>query len=440
MINIIAELSKYFFILCLAFYTFNGFIVFRYPDHEDQRSFYIIQNVFMMMFHAGGYAILILKGWDEGLIFFYAVQLVLILAFIILYRVIYPKSQPLIINNLCMLLCVSFVMLQRLSSSKCVRQFIIAVAGMVIALIVPFLMKFAKAVFTHLTFIWGIAGIAILGVVLILGSVTYGSKLSFTIRNITFQPSEAVKIIFVFFVAGMLYEDQSIKRIIITTVFALTHIGILALSRDLGSALIFFVLYVMMLYVATGKVRYLLGGFLMGAVCAVTGFKLFSHVRTRVIAFLDPWSHIDGQGYQITQSLFAIGTGGWFGMGLGGGTPKKIPVVEADFIFAAISEEFGCLFGICIILICMSNFLMFINIALKIKDDFLRLVALGFSVVYGFQMFLTIGGVTKFIPLTGVTLPLLSYGGTSVIVTLIMFAVIQGIYSMRDRGAGNDEA
>ena len=135
-----------------------------------------------------------------------------------------------------------------------------------------------------------------------------------------------------------------------------------------------------------------------------------------------------------------IGTGGWFGMGLGGGTPKKIPVVEADFIFAAISEEFGCLFGICIILICMSNFLMFINIALKIKDDFLRLVALGFSVVYGFQMFLTIGGVTKFIPLTGVTLPLLSYGGTSVIVTLIMFAVIQGIYSMRDRGAGNDEA
>ncbi len=428
MINIITELSKYYFILCIAFFTLNGFIVFRYPDHDDQRAFYIIQNVFMVMFHTGGYAVLIMKGWDEGLVVFYAVQLLLILTFIILYRVIYKRSQPLIINNLCMLLCVSFVMLQRLSSSKCVRQFIIAVAGMVIALVIPFLMKFAKPLFTHLTLIWGGVGLVILGIVLILGSVTYGSKLSFTIRNITFQPSEAVKIIFVFFVAGMLYEDQSIKRLVITTVFALAHIGILALSKDLGSALIFFVVYVIMVYVATKKVRYLLTGALLGALFSVAGYKLFSHVRTRVTAFLDPFSHIDGQGYQITQSLFAIGTGGWFGMGLGGGTPKKIPVVEADFIFAAISEEFGCIFGICIILICMSNFLMFINIALKVKDDFFRLVALGFSVVYGFQMFLTIGGVTKFIPLTGVTLPLLSYGGTSVIVTLVMFAAIQGIY------------
>ena len=119
-------------------------------------------------------------------------------------------------------------------------------------------------------------------------------------------------------------------------------------------------------------------------------------------------------------------------MGLYEGSPEKIPVVEADFIFSAISEEMGCLFGLCVILICTSNFLMFMNIAMRIRDTYYRLVAVGLASIYGFQMFLTIGGVTKFIPLTGVTLPLVSYGGTSVLVTVIMFSIIQGIYIRRE--------
>ena len=209
------------------------------------------------------------------------------------------------------------------------------------------------------------------------------------------------------------------------------HIIILVLSKDLGSALIFSVTYIMMLYVASRNFFYLLGGLAAGVGASVLGYSLFAHVRTRIIAWKDPFSVIENQGYQITQSLFAIGTGGWFGMGLYEGAPNKIPVVEADFIFSAISEELGCFFSLCLILICISCFVMFMNIAMQIRNRFYQLVALGLGIVYGFQVFLTIGGVIKFIPLTGVTLPLVSYGGTSVLTTFIMFAIIQGLYIMR---------
>ncbi|HWT74877.1 MAG TPA: FtsW/RodA/SpoVE family cell cycle protein, partial [Mobilitalea sp.] len=133
-----------------------------------------------------------------------------------------------------------------------------------------------------------------------------------------------------------------------------------------------------------------------------------------------------------TQSLFAIGTGGWFGMGLNRGRPTDIPVVESDFIFSAISEELGGLFAICIILIYASCFVMFINMALELEDQFYRLVSIGFSVMFVFQVILSIGGVIKFIPSTGVTLPLVSQGGSSVFTTIVMFMLLQGVY-MRDK-------
>lgn len=147
---------------------------------------------------------------------------------------------------------------------------------------------------------------------------------------------------------------------------------------------------------------------------------------------------IDNEGYQICQSLFAIGTGGWFGTGLYQGSPNKIPVVEQDFIFSAISEELGGIFAICLIMVCISCFLMFLNIAMQMKEQFYKLVALGLGTVYAFQVFLTIGGVTKFIPSTGVTLPLVSYGGSSLLATMMLFAVIQGLYILRqDEGENN---
>ena len=188
----------------------------------------------------------------------------------------------------------------------------------------------------------------------------------------------------------------------------------------------------MMLYVATKDSRYLLAGFAAGALAAVAAYFLFSHVRVRVEIWQDPFQEYEGGGYQVAQALFAIGAGGWLGTGLFQGSPGAIPIVDQDFMFAAIAEELGGVFSICLILVCMSCFIMFVNIAMKLEKDFYRNVAFGLGCMYGVQVFLTVGGAMKMIPMTGVTLPLISTGGSSLLSTLISFAIIQGLYILRN--------
>ena len=336
-----------------------------------------------------------------------------------------------------MLLIIGFIMLTRLSFDKAFRQCLIALAATVLTLIVPFFIH--KLHFLRkMTWLYAVVGIGALAAVAAFGATSYGAKLSLSIAGVSVQPSEFVKIIFVFFVACMLYEQTDFRRVLIATVVAAVHVLLLVASRDLGGALIFFVTYLAMLYVATRKFFYLAGGLLAGSIAAVVAYQLFAHVRVRVLAWSDPLSVIENEGYQICQSLFAIGTGGWFSMGLYQGMPEKIPVVEQDFIFSAISEEMGGIFALCLLMVCVSCFLMFVNVAMQMKEQFYKLVALGLGTVYGFQVFLTVGGVTKFIPSTGVTLPLVSYGGSSLLATMIIFAIIQGLYVLRqDEGKGN---
>jgi cell division protein FtsW (lipid II flippase) len=154
-------------------------------------------------------------------------------------------------------------------------------------------------------------------------------------------------------------------------------------------------------------------------------------VRVRVQIWKDPFADYAGSGYQICQSLFSIAAGGWLGTGLYRGSPGAIPYVEEDFMFSAILEEMGGIFGICLILVCLAVFIMFVNIAMKLESRFYRLAAVGFGAIYATQVFLTIGGGTKLIPMTGVTLPLVSYGGSSLLSTLIMIAIVQGLYMLR---------
>lgn len=163
--------------------------------------------------------------------------------------------------------------------------------------------------------------------------------------------------------------------------------------------------------------------------------RLFDHVMVRVNVWKNPWEDIRGTGYQITQSLFAIGSGGYFGTGLTKGSPEVIPVSESDFIFSAIAEEFGVLFALFLILVCFSCFICFVSIAMKVRNRFYKTMAFGFAICYMFQTFLSIGGVTKFIPSTGVTIPLVSYGGSSVLSSLVMFSIMQGISTIENKEA-----
>ena len=185
--------------------------------------------------------------------------------------------------------------------------------------------------------------------------------------------------------------------------------------------------FMVMLYIATSNEFLFLLGMGAASAAAAVAYRLFSHVRVRVAAWKDPWADIDHGGYQIVSSLFAITTYGLLGSGLTKGMPKSVPVVESDCIFAAICEEFGVLFGAGIICIFIMLLYRGIRITLDCNRRYYSLLAVGITVMLAFQAFVIIGGVIKFIPLTGVTLPLVSYGGTSVLVSLMMLGILQWV-------------
>ena len=358
----ITEISKYVITLMMALYAYESFAVFRFREEERRGGIYTRQNLLMLAVHFSCFMAICFETGDISYLFFYIFQQIVLFATAVLFHMIYPEANRLIINNMCMLLSIGFVILTRLSYEKAVKQFVIVAVSIAVAMVIPFFihkLKFLK----RLKWIYALAGIGALAVVLILGAYTYGSKISYSIGGVTFQPSEFVKIIFVFFVASALYESTSFLEVFTTAVIAGIHVIILVVSKDLGSALIFFVVYVLMVFVATKNPLYLLAGVAGGTGAAVIAYKVFSHVQVRVQAWKDPWSEIDSAGYQITQSLFAIGSGGWFGMGLFEGTPESIPFVEADFIFSAVAEELGILFAMCMILVCISCFVMFMDIS-----------------------------------------------------------------------------
>lgn len=423
----ITTVSKYLLVLCMAFYTLDSLMVFRYRNDREGGFIYLRQNFWMFAIQFVSFFNIAILSRDWFYVFLYGVLQVFLLLVLCITPIVYMNINRLLLNNMCMLIGIGMIMVSRLDADKAVRQFKIILASYIICMFVPLIVSKVKFL-SKLRWVYGAIGILPLSLVLILGETTLGSKLSFTIQGITFQPSEMVKLLFVLFMAASLYQSTSLSNVIVTTIVAGAHVLILVLSRDLGSALIFFIAYLLMLFVASGSYLYLLLGLGGGAGASVLAYHMFSHVRIRILAWTNPWNYIDNQGYQITQSLFAIGSGSWFGMGLYQGTPDDIPYVEEDFIFSSICEEFGTIFGICLLLVILSCFLMMIKIALKNKNMFYRLTAFGFSIIYIFQIFLTVGGGIRFVPITGVTLPLISYGGSSMLSTMLMFFLVQGIY------------
>ena len=422
--------SKYMIAASMVLYTFLAYVAL--PSGKDvRRTCETLQRLCLGVFTINAYLTMAILAGDEYIFTFGILQLLIVLGASLLYRTLYKSANMLMINNIMMLLSIGLVMITRINQAKAQKQLLISLAGMVFLMVIPLL----RSKFDSLrkgTYFYGILGIAALGAVLLLGAITNGSKISFTIAGMTFQPSEFVKILFILFMASALCEENSKSHIAILTAAALAHVGILVLSRDLGSALIFFVIYLALLFLSTGNWNILAGGLLLGLITAVICFFLFSHVRVRVQVFLDPWSSIDGNGFQITQALFAISFGGLFGAGLMQGMPSSIPFVESDFIFAAIVEEMGILFGICLILLCLNIFTDFLLLAGSYSNKFYRLYTFGTAIAFIFQAFLTIGGEVKFIPLTGVTLPLVSYGGSSVLATFIMFAIVGTIFLLQE--------
>lgn len=421
----LTEISKYVITGSMGLFTLFSFLVFIYKGEKRRGWIYSLQTISLFATQFACFIQIIAQTGSKRYFLLLMIQTLVLISTISMFRMAYPDGNRLIINNMCMFLMIGMIMITRISYGKGIRQFIIASASIVIAFLIPELL-FRFAFLERMGFVFAGIGLAILLVLLVYGSVANGSKINFRIAGLSFQPQEMVKIIFVFFIASVLAEKKDFKYVAIVSVIAALHVIILVLLKDLGSALIYFVVYLCVLFVATNQPLYFLAGLCSGAFASVIAYRLFPHVQQRVMAFMDPWTEIDSIGYQITQSLFAISGGGLWGLGLYGGTPSSIPYVEEDFMFAAIAEELGIIFACCLIAVCVSSFIMILLEAYKIKNNFGRLLCVGLAVTYIFQVFLTVGGDSKFIPLTGVTLPLVSYGGTSVMVTIIMFSLVEG--------------
>lgn len=428
----IVEMARYVIILLFAFYTFYSFRAFAGHNKQRQNRVFAAQRTLTLLLHTVMSAILIMENKNIMYVGLWAAEFAFYLIFIKVYQACYKGLSKLVLNNMMMCMMVGFVILGRLASDYAVHQIILAAAAMVLCIFVPLIIEKFR-ILEKMGWYFAAIGIVFLMLVFVIGVEKYGSRNWISVGGIAIQPSEFVKILYVFFMASLLSQTTKFKHIVIISAVAAVHVVILVAEKDLGAALIYFVTYIFVLYVATTKVQYLGAGLAGGTLASIVAYHLFSHVRTRVQAWRDPWAEIRGGGYQVAQSLFAIGTGGFIGMGLGKGLPGSVPVVESDFVFSAISEELGGVFAICLIMVYLSSYIMFVNIAMKMKKQFYKLTAFGLSVVFIFQVFLCVGGVTKFIPSTGVTLPLISYGGSSIVTTIIIFSVIQGMYVLNGK-------
>jgi peptidoglycan glycosyltransferase len=274
-----------------------------------------------------------------------------------------------------------------------------------------------------------------------IGRTVNGARLWVKLGPLTFQPGELAKIVLAIFFASYLVERRHVLsrgslpegarsiiargRYIGPLVLAWgASLVVLVAERDLGSSLLFFGLFVTMLWVATGWVLYLAVGSGLFAVGAAMSWTAFSHVKERIDVWIDPWSRQSTQGFQILQAMFGMGTGGVTGTGLSLGDPQRIPAAETDLIFAAIGEELGLLGTVAVVAAFLTAVGSGLRIAVRARSEFEQLLAVGLTTILGLQAFLIIGGVTRLLPLTGITLPFVSYGGSSLVANYVLLALL----------------
>ena len=290
-------------------------------------------------------------------------------------------------------------------------------------------------------YVLGAAGIALLVLPILIGTEIYGSKLWIKIGSFQFQPGEFAKVFIVLFLAGYLAENRELLSISNRTVLGVklprlrllyplfivwgVCLLVVAFERDLGSALLFYTIFLIMLYVATGRVSYVLIGLVLLAVGAFGMYQIMGHVQVRVAIWLDPFKDAQNLGFQIVQALYSLADGGLLGVGIGKGLGgDTIPVVASDMIFAAIGEEMGLLGGAAVLLLFMLFAVRGLTTAARAKSDLAAFSAAGLTAAISFQAFTIVGGVTKLIPLTGVTLPFMSQGGSSLLASFVIVALL----------------
>ena len=377
----------------------------------------------------------------------------LIASFILVNLVLHKAGHtgdPLLLPLAAVLVGIGLTTILRLKPELFLVQTLWIVIGLICFLISVFMAKRLEQV-AKFKYVCGFIGISLLLTAILFGTDIGGNKNWVIIGPIRFQPSEFAKMFIVLFLAAYLSERRELLTLatkhygplvlphprFIAPLIAVWGIAMMMfiLQRDMGAALLYFSIAIVMTYMASGQLSYVIIGFGLFIIGSVVCYKFYSHIQTRVDIWLNPWVDPNGTAYQIVQSLFAFGSGGIMGTGLTYGSPGMIPEVHTDFIFSAIGEEMGLMGAGAVIIIYIIMVYRAFRASLLSSMSFSMLVAGGLAASLALQIFLIIGGVTKFFPLTGVTLPFISYGGSSIVANFILLGMLFAISEVRSYDA-----
>lgn len=359
-----------------------------------------------------------------------------------------PLAEPVLVAAVCALTGIGLAALARLDPGLAWRQLRWLYLGLLAMGAVAHgpAWRWARSY----PYLWAVAGLSFLAWTALYGVEIRGARSWVRVGAFAFQPIEFVKILFVFSLASYLADTRillarvtprsfaglSFRYLGPLIIMACLFVFMLTLQRDLGGALLLFGLAVALVTVATESLRYAAVGAGLLALAAWGAASAFEHVRTRFLIWLNPWRFADGSGYQLVESLFALGAGGFLGVGWGRGMGQRIPIVETDFIYSLLVEEIGLLGAAGVLFLLSLISLRTLAVAFDSeRDDAMRLGAAGIAILFAFQTFLIVGGVTRLLPVTGVTLPFVSYGGSSLVASFLMLGLAYNLLAARDQAA-----
>lgn len=358
---------------------------------------------------------------------FFAVLFLIIAITTWILKKFYPMGDR-IIFLLAMLLCsIGIIMLYRLNIEYATKQLAWLVVGIFAFLFVVLFLKKGLIRFARLKYAFLAATIVFMSMATFIGYEILGAKNWVRLGPVSFQPSEFGKIFLILYLSSALSDINTRKKLIEPGIVISISLGFMVIQRDLGTALIIFAVAVTMVYLATSKTLYVLTSLGLFAAGGAASYALFDHIKRRVMIWRDPWPYVYNESYQLVQSMYAIATGGLFGRGLGMGHPGYVAVNESDFIFSVICEEMGLLMGFAILILHFLLFYRSIRSAINAENNFTKLLTAGLSVMIATQTLVIVGGVTGFIPLTGITLPFVSSGGTSLLISFLSLSIIQKV-------------
>ncbi|MBM9459906.1 FtsW/RodA/SpoVE family cell cycle protein [Nocardioides sp. zg-536] len=416
--------------------------------HRRRRGAELFLLVLALVVGIGGYAAVGLGVDGEvpaNLVGYGGWLTVLIVAAHVAVRLVAPYADPVLLPVVAALNGLGLAVIRRLDVAKdtdlAAQQLTWMTLGVILFVLTLVLLPDHRLL-ARFTYTSGLAAIALLVLPMlpVLGTEINGARIWISLGPFSFQPGEVAKVLLVITFAGYLVVHRDALALAGRRVLFLdlprgrdlgpilmmwvVSLGILVLQRDLGSSLLFFGLFLVMLYVATERPGWLVVGGLLFFGGAAMAFRLFSHVQRRVDIWLDPFADANGTGYQLVQALYGFAWGGMIGRGFGDGMPERVPYAESDFIMAAIGEELGLTAVMAVLLLYGLVVERALRAALISRDGFGKLMATGLAAIFALQVFVVIGGVTRLIPLTGLTTPFLSYGGSSLIANWVIVAIL----------------